>query len=170
MELTWRSGTDQRVQRPRPYTTATTATMTTPPHHRGLLRRPCYGLVVLEARRRLGHRRGKGCSPPWASVQSCGSPLGPTFDRKAILFSAPRHVDAHTLGAIDWLRSDCPGDGEQPSQTHKVGVWEINAPILTAARRHQIHHGSVSTRKDGVSQQSSCHGNCRSAKKEGIYV
>lgn len=53
------------------------------------------------------------------------------------------------------------------SNPHKVGVWEINAPIFTAARRHQAHHGNVSIRKDGFSQQSSCHGNCRSAKKEG---
>lgn len=96
-------------------------------------------------------------------------PLAPRSIARLSSFSAPRHVDAHTLGARDWLRSDCPDDFE-PSQTHKVGVWEINAPIFTAARRHQVHHGNVSIRKDGFPQQSSCHGNCRSTKKEGIYV
>lgn len=48
-------------------------------------------------------------------------PLAPRSIARLSSFSAPRHVDAHTLGAIDWLRSDCPDDFE-PSQTHKVGV------------------------------------------------
>jgi hypothetical protein len=88
----------------------------------------------------LGHRF-KVVAPP-------SPPLAPRSIARLSASPHPRHVDAHTLGAIDWLRSDCPGDGE-PSPTRKVGVWEINAPIFTAAHRHLVHHGRVSIRKDG---------------------
>lgn len=175
--LTWRSGTDQRVQTSQAVNHGHHGHRhghhdhtTTPPRPPApALPSPGTGLwcwrraddwaVVVERVAVVLGRRFRVVAPP----------LAPRSIARLSSFSAPRHVDAHTLGAIDWLRSDCPDDFE-PSQTHKVGVWEINAPIFTAARRHQVHHGNVSIRKDGFPQQSSCHGNCRSTKKEGIYV